>query len=76
MQNMKLLKSLLWTAVGCLSVGLLAAGAGGARTAVGRTAVVHAHPDAGAVDAVSTVIATGDVENVITPQAWRGESRR
>ena len=25
--------------------------------------------DAGAVDAVSTVIATGDVENVITPQA-------
>ena len=71
MQNMKLLKSLLWTAVGCLSVSACSlpspavpdGGGGIMPPQCANTA------DAGAVDAVSTVIATGDVENVITPQA-------
>jgi beta-glucosidase len=67
MQNMKLLKSLLWTAVGCLSVSACSLpspaaldGGGG----VPKGCVLGA--DAGAVDGGSTVIATGDVENVIT----------
>ena len=70
MQNMKLLKSLLWTAVGCLSVSACSLPSpgvpdGGAKIPMGCALGA----DAGAVDAVSTVIATGDVENVITPVA-------
>ena len=70
MQNMKLLKSLLWTAVGCLSVSACslpspAVPDGGGIINAPQCANVA---DGGAVDAVSTVI-TGDVETVITPQA-------
>jgi beta-glucosidase len=70
MQNMKLLKSLLWTAVGCLGVSACSLPAplvpdGGGIMVVQQCAA----NDGGAVDAVSTVIATGDVENVITPVA-------
>jgi beta-glucosidase len=71
MQNVKLLKLLLLSAVGCLcasacSLPAPAAGDGGSTTTVG---CAFNAADAGAVDAVSTVIATGDVENVITPVA-------
>ena len=71
MKNMKLLKSLLWTAVGCLSVSACslpspAVPDGGLSMPPIACAVAA---DAGAVDAVSTVIATGDVENVVVPQA-------
>jgi beta-glucosidase len=71
MQNMNLLKSLLWTAVGCLSVSACSLPApavpdGGLITKPIACAVAA---DAGAVDAVSTVIATGDVENVVVPEA-------
>lgn len=70
MQNMKLLKSLLWTAIGCLGVSACSLPAppvpdGGGIIMLGQSC----NADAGAVDAVSTVIATGDVENVITPSA-------
>jgi beta-glucosidase len=69
MQNMKLLKSLLWTAVGCLcasacSLPFPPRPDGGGIIMQGQTCTLGA--DAGAVDAVSTVI-TGDVETVLTP---------
>ena len=71
MQNMNLLKSLLWTAVGCLSVSACSLPApavpDGGLVMKPITCAVAA--DAGAVDAVSTVIATGDVENVVMPEA-------
>jgi len=73
MQNMKLLKSLLWTAVGCLGVSACSLPAATAPDGGGFTSVSCAlSADAGAVDAESTVIATGDVENVITPVACAG----
>jgi beta-glucosidase len=70
MQNMKLLKSLLWTAVGCLSVSACSLPAPGAPDGGGIQNQVCALSagDAGAVDAVSTVV-TGDVENVVTAMA-------
>ena len=71
MHNMKLLKSLLWTAVGCLSVSACSLPAATAPDGGGFTATSCAASDGG-VDAVSTVIATGDVENVITPVACAG----
>jgi beta-glucosidase len=70
MQNMKLLKSLLWTAVGCLGVSACSLPAATAPDGGGFKPVSCAlSSDAGAVDAVSTVIATGDVENVVTAVA-------
>src|SRR5579863_8439835 len=69
MQNMKLLKSLLWTAVGCLSVSACSLPAPGAPDGGGITMQTCAlNASDAAVDAGSTVIATGDVENVVTPQ--------
>jgi beta-glucosidase len=72
MQNMKLLKSLLWTAVGCLSVSACSLpfpGAPDGGGMMGPHTCVVAAADAGAVDPVSTVMATGDVENVVTAMA-------
>ena len=73
MQNMKFLKSLLWTAVGCLSVSACSLPAPSAPDGGGFTQVsCSLSADAGAVDAASTVIATSDVENVVTPVACAG----
>jgi beta-glucosidase len=71
MQNMKLLKSLLWTAVGCLCLSACSLPAPGAPDGGGTMPIACALTagDAGAVDAVSTVMATGDIENVVTPMA-------
>ena len=72
MQNMKLLKSLLWTAVGCLSVSACSLPSPAVPDGAISMQMQSCATDAGAVDAVSTVIATGDVENVITPVACAG----
>ena len=74
MQNMKLLKSLLWTAVGCLSVSACSLPAPAVPDGATTMQMQTCATDAGAVDAVSTVIATGDVENVITPVACAGSA--
>ena len=68
MRNVTLLKSLHWSALGCLfaSACSLPALKGGDASVVVQGCGAD---DAGAVDAGSTVIATGDVENVIVPQA-------
>ncbi len=66
MQNMKLLKSLLWTAVGCLCASACSLPLPKGLTGDGGnllTTVCTLSPDAG-VDVVSTVV-TGDVENVV-----------
>jgi len=69
-QNMKLLKSLLWTAVGCLSVSACSLPAPTGSSDGGFTTQQCAlSTDGGAVDAVSTVMATGDIENVVMPTA-------
>ena len=72
MYNMKLLNSLLWTAVGCLSVSACSLPAPGVPDGGGiitsQTCALTA-TDGGAVDAVSTVMATGDIENVVTAMA-------
>ena len=68
-QNMKLLKSLLWTAVGCLSVSACSLPAPTGSSDGGFTTQQCALSTDGGVDAVSTVMATGDIENVVMPTA-------
>jgi beta-glucosidase len=73
MQNMKLLKSLLWTAVGCLSVSACSLPSPSVPDGGGfMPPSCSLSADAGIVDAGSTVLATGDVENVIMPKACEG----
>jgi beta-glucosidase len=68
MQNMKLLKSLLWTAVGCLSVSACSLPSPAVPDGGGMIMPPQC-TNAADAGAVSTVIATGDVENVIMPQS-------
>jgi beta-glucosidase len=74
MQNLKLLKPSLWLAVGCLAASACSLPApqamGDGSVSTQTCALIEA--DAGVPEAGSTVIATGDVENVVTPVACAG----
>jgi beta-glucosidase len=76
MQNVKLLKSLLWTAVGCLGASACSLPSPQGSDGGGIVPVTCAAgaSDGGAVDIGSTVIATGDVENVIPQEPSCGAS--
>jgi beta-glucosidase len=70
MQSVKSFKFLLSSAVGCLCASACSLPAPAATDGGGNTIVTCALTASdGGVDAVSTVLATGDVENVVTPQA-------